>query len=45
MIYSTSMEDIKDCNIYIVTVPTPIDSSNRPDLTPLIKSFKQLEKY
>lgn len=29
---------IKDCEIYIVTVPTPIDSSNRPDLSPLINS-------
>jgi UDP-N-acetyl-D-mannosaminuronate dehydrogenase len=34
----------KDCNIYIVTVPTPIDSSNRPDLTPLIKSSQTIEK-
>jgi UDP-N-acetyl-D-galactosamine dehydrogenase len=36
--YSTNIDEIKECNIYIVTVPTPIDSSNRPDLTPLIKS-------
>ncbi|PKQ44155.1 nucleotide sugar dehydrogenase [Confluentibacter flavum] len=35
---STNMEDIKDCNYYIVTVPTPIDKNNRPDLTPLYKS-------
>jgi UDP-N-acetyl-D-galactosamine dehydrogenase len=44
MIYTTNMEDIKDCNIYIVTVPTPIDSSNRPDLTPLIKSSQTIGK-
>ena len=44
MIYTTSMDDIKDCNIYIVTVPTPIDSSNRPDLTPLIKSSQTIGK-
>ena len=44
MIYSTNMDDIKDCNIYIVTVPTPIDSSNRPDLTPLIKSSQTIGK-
>ena len=44
MIYSTSMDDIKDCNVYIVTVPTPIDSSNRPDLTPLIKSSQTIGK-
>jgi UDP-N-acetyl-D-glucosamine/UDP-N-acetyl-D-galactosamine dehydrogenase len=44
MVYSTNMEDIKDCNVYIVTVPTPIDSSNRPDLTPLIKSSQTIGK-
>jgi len=44
MIFSTNLEDIKDCNIYIVTVPTPIDSSNRPDLTPLIKSSQMIGK-
>jgi len=35
---STSIEDIKDCNYYIVTVPTPVDKNNRPVLTPLIKA-------
>ena len=44
MIFSTNLDDIKDCNIYIVTVPTPIDSSNRPDLTPLIKSSQMIGK-
>ncbi len=33
-----NFEDIKDCNVYIVTVPTPIDKYNRPDLTPLYKA-------
>ncbi len=33
---SADLEDIKDCNMYIVAVPTPVDSNNRPDLTPLI---------
>ena len=42
--YSTSLEDISSCNIYIVTVPTPIDESNRPDLTPLIKSSQMIGK-
>ncbi|MDO4727638.1 MAG: nucleotide sugar dehydrogenase [Bacteroidota bacterium] len=38
-LYPTSdIEDIKDCNYYIVTVPTPVDKNNRPDLTPLYKS-------
>ncbi len=35
---STSLEDIKDCNYYIITVPTPVDKNNRPVLTPLIKA-------
>jgi len=36
--YTTQWEDIRDCNIYIVTVPTPIDKHKSPDLTPLEKS-------
>jgi len=36
--YTTNLDDIKDCEIYIVTVPTPIDKYKRPDLTPLEKS-------
>ena len=36
--YTTNLEDIKDCSIFIVTVPTPIDKYKRPDLTPLEKS-------
>ena len=35
---STSIVDIKDCNYYIVTVPTPVDKNNRPVLAPLIKA-------
>lgn len=35
---SSHLDDIKDCNYYIITVPTPIDKNNRPDLTPLYKS-------
>jgi len=35
---SFNPEDIKACNFYIVTVPTPVDKNNRPDLTPLIKA-------
>ena len=35
---STSLEDIKDCNYYIITVPTPVDKNNRPVLIPLIKA-------
>jgi UDP-N-acetyl-D-glucosamine/UDP-N-acetyl-D-galactosamine dehydrogenase len=40
--YTTNIEDTKDCNIYIVTVPTPIDKANRPDLTPLVESSKTI---
>ncbi len=42
MSFSTNLEDIKDCNIYIVTVPTPIDEQNEPDLTPIIKSTQAI---
>lgn len=35
---SSNLEEIQDCNYYIVTVPTPVDKNNRPDLTPLYKS-------
>ncbi|KAF2334158.1 nucleotide sugar dehydrogenase [Flavobacterium ginsenosidimutans] len=41
---SFSLEDIKDCNYYIVTVPTPVDKNNRPDLTPLYKSSETVGK-
>jgi len=40
--YTSNIEDTKDCNIYIVTVPTPIDKANRPDLTPLVESSKTI---
>lgn len=32
---TTNIEDIRDCNVYIVAVPTPVDDNNRPDLRPL----------
>lgn len=35
---SNQLEDIKDCNVFIVTVPTPVDKNNRPVLTPLVKA-------
>ena len=40
--FTESIEDTKDCNIYIITVPTPINSKNLPDLTPLILSSKSV---
>lgn len=44
MKFSLDIEDIKECNIYIVTVPTPIDKNNKPDLTPIIKSSQTVGK-
>jgi len=41
---STNIDDINDCNYYIVTVPTPVDKNNRPDLTPLYKSSETVGK-
>ncbi|ULC58267.1 nucleotide sugar dehydrogenase [Flaviramulus sp. BrNp1-15] len=41
---SSSLEAIKDCNYYVVTVPTPIDKNNRPNLTPLYKSSETVAK-
>lgn len=41
---TTLLEDIKDCNIYIVTVPTPVDKNKRPDLTPLVKASETVGK-
>lgn len=42
--FSTDPTDIADCNLYIVTVPTPIDAHRRPDLTPLIKASETVGK-
>ena len=44
LIFTNNLEDIEDCNIYIVTVPTPIDKNRRPDLTPLIKASESIGK-
>lgn len=44
MKFTLDINDIKDCNIYIVTVPTPIDKNKRPDLTPLIKASETVGK-
>lgn len=42
--YTSDVSDIADCNVYIVTVPTPIDAHKRPDLTPLIKASETVGK-
>jgi UDP-N-acetyl-D-galactosamine dehydrogenase len=44
MKFSNVLEDIADCNIYIVTVPTPIDKHKKPDLTPLFKASESIGK-
>lgn len=41
---SSKLEDISEANIYIITVPTPVDRNNRPDLTPLIKASETVGK-
>lgn len=41
---TNQLDLIADCNYYIVTVPTPVDKNNRPDLTPLYKSSETVAK-
>ena len=41
---SNNIDDIAACNYYVVTVPTPVDKNNRPDLTPLYKSSETVGK-
>jgi UDP-N-acetyl-D-galactosamine dehydrogenase len=42
--YSSRPEDLKGCQIFIVTVPTPVDQANRPDMTPLRKASETVGK-
>ena len=42
--YSSSLDDLKACNVFIVTVPTPINKHKQPDLTPLIKASETIGK-
>ena len=42
--YTSNPEDLTDCNVYIVTVPTPIDNHKRPDLSPLISASQMIGK-
>jgi len=41
---TTNIEEIRNCNFYVVTVPTPVDRNNRPDLTPLLKASETVGK-
>ncbi|GAB3193211.1 Vi polysaccharide biosynthesis UDP-N-acetylglucosamine C-6 dehydrogenase TviB [Hydrogenophaga aquatica] len=36
--FSDQLDDLKSCEVFIVTVPTPVDQANRPDMTPLVKA-------
>ena len=40
--YTNNLEDLRDCKIYIITVPTPIDRDKKPDLSPLVKASKAI---
>lgn len=42
LVYTDRVEGIADAQIYVVTVPTPIDANNRPDLTPLVRSSESV---
>lgn len=42
--FSTEISDLAECNVYIVTVPTPIDEYKQPDLTPLVKASETIGK-
>ncbi|GGZ00514.1 nucleotide sugar dehydrogenase [Shewanella fodinae] len=44
LVYTTSLDVLRECNIFIVTVPTPVDQHKKPDLTPLIKASELLGK-
>lgn len=44
LVFSCDTDDLDDCKIFIVTVPTPIDDVNRPDLTPIVKASETVAK-
>ncbi|EIY4754476.1 Vi polysaccharide biosynthesis UDP-N-acetylglucosamine C-6 dehydrogenase TviB [Vibrio cholerae] len=44
LIYTTSLDVLRECNVFIVTVPTPIDQHKQPDLTPLFRASETLGK-
>ena len=45
IVFTSNSEEIADCNFFIVTVPTPIDINNKPDLSPLISASKLVSRY
>ena len=42
---TANQSDISQSNVYVVTVPTPVDKNNKPDLKPLIKASEMIGKY
>lgn len=42
--YSADLDLLKQCQVFIVTVPTPVDAANRPDMTPLVKASETVGK-
>ena len=44
LIFSNNIKELENCNVFIVTVPTPIDQFKAPDLTPLLKASEMLGK-
>ncbi len=42
--YSNELEKLRSCQIFIVTVPTPVDQANRPDMAPLVKASEMVGK-
>jgi UDP-N-acetyl-D-galactosamine dehydrogenase len=42
--YTTNLDDLRDSNVFVVTVPTPVDEHKRPDFTPLIKASQSIGK-
>ncbi|MCL1850645.1 MAG: nucleotide sugar dehydrogenase [Bacteroidetes bacterium] len=44
LICTCNVDDLRDCNVFVVAVPTPVDKNNRPDLTPLQKSSETVGK-
>ena len=44
LVFTSSISDLKDCNVYIVTVPTPLNDNNQPDLNPLKSASEMIGK-
>jgi UDP-N-acetyl-D-galactosamine dehydrogenase len=42
--YTANVQDLQQAQIFIVTVPTPVDKANRPDITPLVKASETISK-